>query len=128
MIGSRRLPPLGTARAVAVGASALTALLYALIGLGVLTIGRPSDGSAGDLVGFGVTLGATFAIAALLLARLRSRALLVAIAALQVIVLVGYVAFAGLREPPVELWGIAIKVCQGVVLLAVGWLLIKGQR
>jgi hypothetical protein len=128
MISSRRLAPLGTAQAVAVGGSALAALLYALIGLGVLAIGRPADGSAGDLVGFGVTLAGTFALSALLLARIRSRAFLFAIVALQVIVLVGYFAFAYLREPPIELWGVVIKVCQAVVLLAVGWMLVNGSR
>jgi len=128
MIARTPIPALGSAQAVAAGASALAALLYALIGLGVLAIGRPADGSAGDLVGFGVTLGGTFGIAAVLLTRFRSRVLWGAIAILQVIVLVGYFAFAGLREPPIELWGVAIKVCQGVVLLAVGWLLIRRPR
>jgi hypothetical protein len=47
---------------------------------------------------------------------------------LQVIVLVGYVAAAGLRTPSFEPWGILVKVCQVVVLAAVLYLIVRDRR
>ena len=114
----------GPARLVAMGAALVTALLYILVGAGVLPIGRPADGSASDLVGFGVTLGGTFIIIALLSWRVRARVAWVAIAAIQLITIVGYFAAMSLREPPIELWGLMIKACQAVVLLAAGYVLL----
>jgi len=107
----------GSARGVAFVAAAGASILYFLIGLGALEIGRPVDGSTGDLLGFGLTLGTTFALVALLAVRARARRWWVAIGALQVLVIAGYLAFASFREPPVEPWGLTIKVLQAVLLV-----------
>jgi hypothetical protein len=51
-----------------------------------------------------------------------------AVAVVQVIVLVGYVAFSSYREPPVELWGTLIKVTQAVILVAVIYLIARARQ
>lgn len=108
----------GLMRWVAFGAAALVAALYFLIGAGVLPIGKPADGSTGDLVGFGLMLGGIFVAVALIALRAHARRWWVAIAGLQVVVLVGYFAFASFREPPLEAWGLTIKALQAALLLA----------
>jgi hypothetical protein len=57
----------------------------------------------------------------------RSRVVDGLVAAFQFIPLLGYVAFAGYREPPFEIWGILIKVCQLVVLGAAGLLALRSR-
>jgi hypothetical protein len=47
------------------------------------------------------------------------------IALFQLLPLIGYVAFASFREPPFELWGVLIKVCQVIVLVAASTLAIR---
>jgi hypothetical protein len=114
-------------RWVAFSAAAAAAALYFLIGAGVLPIGTPADGSAGDLLGFGLTLGGTFAAIALLTLRARARRWWLAIAGIQVVVLVGYFAFASFREPQVEAWGLSIKALQAVLLLAAIGFVLRGE-
>ena len=116
------------ARWVAVLAAAATAALYGLIGLGVLPIGVPADGSPPDLVGFGLGLGGIFALVAVSVALVRHRAVLAVAAALQVLVIVGYFALASVREPQFEVWGLVVKGCQAVLLVAVGYMLLAGRR
>ncbi len=73
-------------------------------------------------------VGTAFAATTLALFLFRSRAVWAAVAVLQVIVIVGYFALAGIREPSFELWGLLIKACQVVVLGCVGYLLLRGNR
>jgi hypothetical protein len=40
-------------------------------------------------------------------------------------VIVGYFAVAGIREPPVELWGLLVKASQVVLLIAIGYLFVR---
>jgi len=101
-----------------IGAS-VAACLYLLIGVGVLSVGTSTTDGATDLFAFGALMGAIYAITAVAVWRLHGRLILAAIAAFQLIPLIGYVAFAGLREPPFELWGVSIKVAQFAVLVAV---------
>jgi hypothetical protein len=108
-------------------AAAVTAILYLLIGVGVLRVGESSTGAPNDLFAFGAMVGGTFAVVAVLLWFVRSRVLWWAVAVLQVIVLVGYVAAAGLRTPSFEPWGILVKVCQLAVLAAVLYLIVRGR-
>ena len=113
------------AREVAVAAAVAAGGLYWLIGLGMLDVGRPADRSSGDLFGFGAVAGTTFLVVAALLWRVRSRVLWVVVAALQVLVIGGYFAMGGIREPSFELWGLLIKGCQAIVLVAVAWLVVR---
>jgi hypothetical protein len=50
------------------------------------------------------------------------------VAIVQLIALIGYVAAAGLREPPFDLWGVLIKVGQGTVLVATVYLFSERDR
>ncbi len=114
-----------TVRYLAAVAAAMAAVLYFLIGLGVLWVGDTTDGSAQDLFAFGAITGVTFAVTALLLARFQSRVLWMAVGVLQMIVIVGYVALSGIRTPPFEPWGLLVKACQVVVLAAVAYLVLR---
>jgi hypothetical protein len=109
-------------RYVAIGASVVAAALYLGIGLGVLDIGGSADGSDPGLFEFGAMMAAVFGITAVLLWFVRSRVLYAAVAVLQVIVLLGYVAFSSYREPAFDLWGALIKVAQVMILAAVLYL------
>jgi hypothetical protein len=109
------------ARYVAIGASAAAAALYLGIGLGVLDIGS-AEGTDPALFEFGALMAAVFGITAVLLWFIRARVLYAAVAVLQVVVLLGYVAAASYREPAFDLWGALIKVAQVVILVAVVYL------
>lgn len=110
-------------RNIAIGASIVAAAIYLGIGIGVLDIGGAADGSDPGLFEFGVLMAAISGVTAALLWFVRSRVLWIVVAATQVIVLLGYVAFAPYREPAFEAWGIAIKIAQAVVLGAMVYLL-----
>jgi hypothetical protein len=114
-----------TARYIAAGAAGVSALLYYLIGFGVLDIGESTSGTT-DLVGFGLSAGTTFAVAGLLVALIHRRWLAGAVALLDLGVIIGYFVMAGIRVPPYEVWGLSIKVAQVVLLLAVGYLVFRG--
>ena len=120
-----RATPVARAQATAVVAAAVTAVLYFLIGLGILWVGRSTSSDTADLGAFGAIVGTVFAVTALLLSRFQSRLLWTAVAVLQVVVIVGYVAVSGARSPAFEVWGLLIKACQVVLLVAVGYLLLR---
>jgi len=106
-----------TVRLTAATASAAMALIYFLIGLGVLSIGGSASGETVDLTMFGYSAGLAFLILAALLFLTDRRWLWVVAAIFQVWVYVIYFAVAAGREPPFEVWGITLRVIQ-VVLLA----------
>jgi hypothetical protein len=112
---------------VAVTTAALTALLYYLIGLGIIWIGTSTNGSSTDLGAFGAIVGTTFAVMAVLLARFHSRLLWAVVAVLQGVVLVGYVAVGSARSPAFEPWGLLIKACQVVLLVTMAYLLLHSR-
>lgn len=114
-----------TIRYVAAAAAALTALLYFLIGLGVLWVGDANNGQTNDIFAFGAMTGTAFAVTTVLLLRFRSRPLWVLVAALQVVVIAGYFAVSSVRTPPFEVWGLLVKACQLVVLGAVAYLAVR---
>jgi hypothetical protein len=118
--------PAPLAQAIAVVAAAVTAGLYYLIGMGVLWVGTSTSSDTTDLGAFGAIVGTVFAVTALLLWRYRSRLLWAAVALLQVVVIIGYVVVSGTRSPAFEAWGVLIKVCQVVLLMAVGYLALRG--
>ncbi len=115
-------------RYLAVAAAAVTAVLYFLIGLQVLHIGESTSAAAADkpdIFAFGAMTGVAFTVTAVLLYLFRSRPLWIAVIVLQVIVLAGYVAISGQRNPPYEIWGLTIKALQAVILVAVAYLLTR---
>jgi hypothetical protein len=115
-------------RWLGVGAAIASAALYLLIGIGWLTVGASTQEATTDLFGFGVLMGGVYAVTSLAIWFMRSRVVLALVAAFQLIPLLGYVAFAGLREPPFELWGVLIKVCQVGVLVAAAALALRSSR
>ena len=102
----------------AVLASLAAGLVYLLIGLGLVSVGTSTQDATTDLFAFGVSMAvASVAIAALLWFVPR-RGVLFGVVAFQLLVLIGYVLAAGVREPPFELWGLLVKACQAVGLIA----------
>ncbi len=108
----------GRARLRLAGAvvAATTALLDLLIGLGVLTVVEQVSPDALSLLPFGLSAGALFVVGAALLLAVDHRLLWTLGAALQVVVILLYVAVAPQRTPSYELWGLTIKVLQAVLL------------
>ena len=106
-----------TLRWIGVVAALACAAIYGLIGLGVLSVGESTTEATTDLLGFGLLMAGFSAVVALAVARLHARLWLAIVAGLQLVPLLGYVAAAGLREPPFELWGLLIKVGQAVVFV-----------
>ena len=105
-------------RLLAAGLSAATALIYVLIGLGILSVVDAVSGDAPDLLTFGLAAGAAYVLGACLLVAFDRRVLWVLGSILQVGVIVMYVVVSSTRTPPFEVWGLAIKILQ-VVLLGV---------
>jgi hypothetical protein len=114
-----------TVRNFAAAVAAVTALLYALIGVEVLAIVAPGTNDEGDLLMFGLPAAGAFLVGALLLVLFDNRILWALGAILQVLVIVGYFVFAGIRTPQFELWGILIKISQLALLGALAWLVIR---
>ena len=116
-------------RYIAAALAAITASLYFLVGAGVLRVvdSVPSAG-APNLFEFGAMAGGAFAFGALLLAITDRRVLWVMGAMLQGVVLIGYVAAADARTPAFEVWGIAIKVFQALLLVALLYLALRPAR
>ena len=112
-------------RNFAAAVSAVTALLYALIGAEVLTVVEPETTEPGAMLAFGLPAAGAFLIGALLLVLFDNRVFWVLGAILQVLVIVGYFAMAGIRTPQFELWGIVIKVAQLAILGALAWLVLR---
>jgi hypothetical protein len=117
-----------TVRNFAAAVSALTALLYALIGVGVITVVQPGTSDEGDMLAFGLPAAGAFLIGALLLVLFDNRVFWVLGAVLQVLVIVGYFAMAGIRTPQFEIWGIVIKVAQLAILGALAWLVLRAPQ
>ena len=113
-----------TVRAVAIAAAAASAILYVLIGFEVLEVGTSKTGT-NDILSFGLLMGAVYAVIAGVVAVVPWRWALAVVAILDALVIVGYFAVAGVREPPFELWGLLVKATQLVLLGALGYLLTK---
>ncbi len=102
------------ARRLAAAAAAATAVLYALIGVGVLVV--TNEGPSTDLQVFGLTAAAAFVAVAVVVTRARRRLVLAIVGALVVPVLIMYAVMAEVREPHVELWGLLIVALQVVLV------------
>jgi len=109
-----------TRRTIRLGAAALAAsmaVIYFLIGLGVITV---IEGQADDpsMLFFGAMAGGAFLLGATLLAELDRRWLWIVGALFQVFVIWGYVAIAPQRDPAFEVWGILLRVIQVPLFVA----------
>jgi hypothetical protein len=111
-------------RYIAAALAAAAAVLYFLIGIGVLRVVDASSATP-DLFEFGAMTGGAFAIGALLLAITDRRLLWYMGALVQMVVLVGYMFAADMRTPAFEFWGLALKAIQLVLLVALVYLAVK---
>ncbi len=109
---------------VGVGASAVIALLYGGLYVGVLSIPGASDGERGIL---GVA-AAVFVVLTALLWWKPNRLVLAAGAALQVLLSWMYLAIAPERDPAFEIWGVSIRVVSLALLLTLVSLLLTDHR
>jgi hypothetical protein len=109
-------------RSVAAVASAAMALIYFMIGLGVLNIGGSRSGEMVDLFVFGISAGSAFLILAGLLALTDRRWLWILAAIFQVWVFAIYFAVAGGRAPSFEIWGITLRAIQLFLFAALVYL------
>jgi hypothetical protein len=112
-------------RYLAAAIAAITAVMYLLIGFGVLHVVDQASPDAPSLLDFGLMAGAAFGLGALLLLTLDNRILWVLGALLQVGVIVMYVVVGQERTPAFEAWGITIKILQVVLLGALLYLALQ---
>jgi uncharacterized protein len=122
-------PQLGrrTIRYVAATPAATIALIYFLIGVGVLTVVTPVDGDQSMLV-FGASAGAAFLLGAALLFVFDRRALWIVGAILQLLVVWGYFAVASDRDPSFETWGISLRFLQIPLFAALVYLALRSRE
>jgi hypothetical protein len=104
------------------------AVVYFLIGLGILDIGASSSGEMVDLALFGFSAGVAYLVLALLLTFTDRRWLWLLATLLMLWVYVIYVSTSGVREPPFEFWGLALRVIQVPLLAALIYLSWKPSR
>jgi hypothetical protein len=124
---SERTPAI--ARIVATLASLGAGAIYLLIGTGVVSVGRSTQEATTDLFAFGALMAiVSLAVAIALWLVPWSRVVLIGVALVELIALIGYVAAAGLREPPFDLWGVLIKLFQATVLVAAVYLFAERDR
>jgi len=110
-------------RNAAAGVSAVIAVLYFLIALGVLTVVTTAP-KAGDWV-IPAAAGVAFAILAVFLVESRTRTAPIVGIALALFTILGYFAVAPNRTPSFELWGIVIKVAQGTLAIALAFVAMR---
>jgi hypothetical protein len=94
------------------------AVVYALIGAGVLSVVNGAPGPRPGLIVFGVLAGGAFLLGAVLLMRFDRRVLWMVGAAFQAFAIAAYFNVAPQRVPPYEVWGLSLKVAQAVLLVA----------
>lgn len=113
-----------TVRLVAAAAAAAMAIIYYLIGFGVLTVVRSVSGDM-DLLVFGLMAGSAFLLGAVLLLAFDRRILWILGALLQLFVVWGYLAVAPDRTPAYEPWGIALRIIQIPLFAALVYLALR---
>jgi hypothetical protein len=104
------------------------AVIYLLIGLGVLGIGTSTSAEAVDLALFGLSAGIAYVVLALLLTFTDHRWLWILAALVMLWVYVIYLSTSGTREPPFELWGVTLRVIQLPLLAALIYLSWRPSR
>jgi hypothetical protein len=106
---------------VAAGLSALTAILYFLIGLRVVTVlDTPEDQTV-----FGLIAGGGFLVGAVVLLVVQRRAVWIVGTLGLAFVIFTYFDLASERSPQFETWGILIRIVQGIMLLVLAYLAIR---
>jgi 4-amino-4-deoxy-L-arabinose transferase-like glycosyltransferase len=115
-------------QSVAVSAALVSAVLYALIGFGVLDVRTSAEGTGSDPLGFGLVAGVAFLLVAAIVAALRRRSAWLLAAVFTGLVIVGYFVTADIRQPPVEPWGLTLKAVQSALLVALVYLTVRGRR
>lgn len=108
--------------------AATMAIIYFLIGLGVLNVGGTTTGETIDLFGFGAAAGGAFLLLAVLLMLVDKRWLWIAALTFQVLVYVMYVGVSGTRSPQFELWGILLRIIQLGLVGALVYLSIRAPE
>jgi hypothetical protein len=104
--------------------AAVMAVIYFLIGAGVLQVVTPNE-DTGFLFVFGALAGGAFLLGALLLMRFDRRWLWMLGAAFQVFVYWGYFSVAPDRTPAFEAWGITLRIVQVPLLIALLYLAVR---
>ena len=113
-----------TVRHAAALVAGAMAVIYFLIGAGVLQVVTPNE-DPGFLLVFGASAGSAFLVGALLLMRFDRRWLWMLGAALQVFVFWGYFSVAPDRTPAFEPWGITLRIVQVPLLIALLYLAVR---
>lgn len=121
-------PTRGSVRHIGAAAAGAMALIYYLIGLGVLSIGGSADGEMVDLFAFGIGAGTAFLTIAVVLAFTDQRWLFALVLLFQIFVYAVYVGVAGDRQPPFEVWGITLRAIQLVVIGCLVYLVVKSPH
>jgi len=125
---SARTPRVPTyLRAIRLATAALaagSAAVYLLIGFGVLQVVVPQPGDP-SLLWFGLPAGVAFAFGAVVMLVSERTTLWVLGAVFQVFTIAAYFGVAQERTPPYEPWGIALRVTQGLILIALVVLLAR---
>ncbi len=116
-----------TIRYGAAAVAAIMAAIYFLIGLGVLNVGGTNSDRAFLWV-FGALAGGAFLLGAVLLVAVDRRWVWVAGLLFQVFVYWAYVDVSKTRTPPFETWGITLRIIQLPLLIALGYLAVRGSR
>jgi peptidoglycan/LPS O-acetylase OafA/YrhL len=112
---------------LAVVSSAVTAILYLLVGFEVLNIGEPARGVTRGVLGFGLLVAGAYALVTFWLLRSQRRRTWIAIGLLNAVVIGTYFVSRDARVPPFEWPGLAIQAVQLVMLVAVTVLAIVGR-
>ena len=108
----------------AAGISAVMAVIYILIGLGILDVGS-ANGDLSFLWVFGALAGGAFLLGAVLLVSLDRRWLWMVGTVFQVFVYVAYFNVAPQRDPTFEVWGITLRIIQVPLAVALAWLALR---
>jgi hypothetical protein len=103
------------------------AVIYFLIGAGILQVVTPNE-DPGSLFVFGAGAGGAFLLGALLLMRFDRRWLWMLGAAFQVFVYWGYFSVAPDRTPAFEPWGITLRIVQVPLLIALLYLAVRPEQ
>lgn len=115
-------------RYVGATAAMAMALIYFLIGVGVLDIGGSTSGEMVDLAMFGYSAGLAFLVIGLLLLFTDRRWLWVLALVFQVFVYLIYVGTSGVRVPQFETWGITLRIIQLALVAALAYLSLRAPE
>jgi hypothetical protein len=125
--GSGRPAQRRLARQVGAALAGVMALVYYLVGAGVITVAEAVEGEM-DIVVFGVGAGTIFLVGAALLLTVDRRPVWAVGAVLQVLIMAMYLAVSADRTPAFEAWGIGLRLVQVVLLAVLVYLAVTPSR